>query len=103
MSENGMEVGLLEEWVHAAYRLETWAHGQCGPSQPKERSGARHGKSEAVGVRDRSEAQRQSQQSAGPSHASARPNQAGARLVPTKLLQDQSRLLQDQHVQAKLM
>ncbi|GJT09215.1 hypothetical protein Tco_0843677 [Tanacetum coccineum] len=26
MSENSMGVGIPEHWVHAAYRLETWAH-----------------------------------------------------------------------------
>ncbi|GKB53372.1 mutator type transposase [Tanacetum coccineum] len=26
MSENSMGVGIPEQWVHAAYRLETWAH-----------------------------------------------------------------------------
>jgi hypothetical protein len=37
MNENGRGVGIPEEWVHAAYRLETWAHtysfkmnGCCG-------------------------------------------------------------------------
>ncbi|GKD29890.1 hypothetical protein Tco_1240668 [Tanacetum coccineum] len=25
-TENGMGVGILENWVHATYRLETWAH-----------------------------------------------------------------------------
>ncbi|GJQ93166.1 mutator type transposase [Tanacetum coccineum] len=26
MSENSMGVGIPENWVHVAYRLETWAH-----------------------------------------------------------------------------
>ncbi|GJU41566.1 hypothetical protein Tco_1194523 [Tanacetum coccineum] len=25
-TKNGMGVGILENWVHATYRLETWAH-----------------------------------------------------------------------------
>ncbi|GKG57470.1 hypothetical protein Tco_0584896, partial [Tanacetum coccineum] len=78
MSENRMGVGIPEHWVHAAYRLETWAHvyaSRNAPSQaggssqpsaaPSTSTGARNASSQAAGS---------SQPSATPSTASQGPS-----------------------------
>ncbi|GKC39536.1 hypothetical protein Tco_1051920 [Tanacetum coccineum] len=84
MYENGMRVGIPKNWVHAAYKLEMWAHVYSLKSAtPSQVVGARNGSSQAIGSSQQSATPSQvvgamncsSQPSAKPSQASQGPSQ----------------------------